>query len=106
MPRDAVFHASPLDALVARVPAAWRGPLLQLVLAWLGLIAWFWRDWADMAAQWWDSSTYNHILLVPLILGWLAWAKGRALGDSLINSLSTASTGWSGMPEVSSEASA
>jgi exosortase A len=57
------------------VPAAWRGPLAQLALAWTGLIALFHADWAVMADQWWNSSTYNHILLVPLILGWLAWQR-------------------------------
>jgi hypothetical protein len=40
-------------------------------LVWAGLIAVFWRDWAAMGHQWWDSSTYNHILMVPAILGWL-----------------------------------
>ena len=27
-----------------------------------------WADWAEMARQWWDASTYNHILLVPVII--------------------------------------
>lgn len=58
--------------LAERVPVHWRGPLLQLAAAWLGLIVLFLGDWRDMAWQWWDSSTYNHILLIPPILGWLA----------------------------------
>lgn len=53
------------------VPADWRAPLGQLVLAWAALMALTWRDWSEMAHQWWDASTYNHILLVPLILAWL-----------------------------------
>lgn len=68
----------PLDAALvpprpwpARLPEAWRLPLLRLVLAWLGLVALTGRDWADMARQWWDSSTYNHVLLIPPILAWL-----------------------------------
>jgi exosortase A len=32
-----------------------------------------------MAGQWWDSSTYNHILLVPLILVWLVSLRARAV---------------------------
>ncbi len=28
-----------------------------------------------MADQWWNSSTYNHIALVPAILGWLIWLR-------------------------------
>lgn len=51
--------------------AAWRVPLAQLALAWTALIALAWRDWSEMARQWWDASTYNHILLVPLIVAWL-----------------------------------
>ena len=58
-------------AWLERLPAAWRAPLLQLALAWAGLIALTWRDWAEMAHQWWDISTYNHILLIPPILAWL-----------------------------------
>jgi exosortase A len=60
------------------IPQAWRLPLLQLVLTWGGLAMLTWSEWADMAAQWWDSSTYNHILLVPPILAWLVrlrWAE-------------------------------
>lgn len=53
----------------------WRAALLRLAVAWIALIAVFFADWAAMARQWWDISTYNHILLVPLILGWLAWQR-------------------------------
>ncbi|HTN14040.1 MAG TPA: exosortase A [Sphingomonadaceae bacterium] len=56
-------------------------PLARLALAWVGLIAWFWHDWAEMADQWWNSSTYNHILLVPLIVGWLVWLRARELAQ-------------------------
>ena len=55
----------------ATLPEAWRAPLIALGAAWLGLIALFVRDWAAMAAQWWGSSTYNHVLLVPAIVAWL-----------------------------------
>lgn len=75
------------DRIAARIPAEWRKALLALGLAWLGILGVFARDWADMAAQWWDSSTYNHVLLVPPILGWLVaqrWPELRKL----------APTGW------------
>jgi exosortase A len=49
----------------------WRAPLVQLVLAWVALVVVFASDWAAMAGQWWNSSTYNHILLIPPILAWL-----------------------------------
>src|SRR5687768_12512428 len=54
-----------------RLPLDWRSPLARLAIAWAGLVALAWADWAEMARQWWDASTYNHILLVPPILVWL-----------------------------------
>jgi len=50
---------------------AWRGGLIRLGVVWAALIVLFRADWRAMAHQWWDSSTYNHILLVPVIVGWL-----------------------------------
>lgn len=54
---------------------AWRAALLRLAGGWLALFIVFLSDWAAMARQWWDISTYNHILLVPLIVGWLVWQR-------------------------------
>jgi exosortase A len=72
MPPEALRTEDPLKArLLAQVPEAWRMPLLRLASVWLGLILLFRADWSAMARQWWDSSTYNHILLVPAILAWL-----------------------------------
>lgn len=39
----------------------------------------FHRDWAAMADQWWNSSTYTHILLVPAILAWLVSIRAPQL---------------------------
>ena len=51
---------------------------MRLALAWLAVFAVTWRDWLAMAAQWWNISTYNHILFVPVIVAWLAWsARGQ-----------------------------
>ena len=66
----------PPEATLARPragvePQTWRMPLLNLALAVAGLLAPTWGDWSEMARQWWDASTYNHILLVPPILAWL-----------------------------------
>lgn len=59
--------------LVESLAPHWRAPLLRLSLLWLACFALFARDWAAMVMQWWDSSTYNHVLFVPAILGWLVW---------------------------------
>lgn len=74
----------PLETALAGIspagylPQSWRAPILQLALACAGLIALTWAAWAAMAHQWWNASTYNHILLVPPIIAWLVrlrWAE-------------------------------
>jgi exosortase A len=64
-----------LTRLIVRVPQHWRAPLTRLAAVWLALIVLFLGDWRDMVWQWWESSTYNHILLIPPILGWLAMQR-------------------------------
>ncbi|MBH5322761.1 exosortase A [Aurantiacibacter sediminis] len=66
-------------ALTDRIAPQWRAPLAYLAVAWLALFAVFAKAWSEMALQWWDSSTYNHILLVPLILAWLVWQRAPEL---------------------------
>ena len=68
-----------------RLPAAWQRSLIALGAAWAMLLVACVQDWVEMAGQWWDSSTYNHILLVPPILGWLVaqrWPELRRLTPS------------------------
>ncbi|MCP5389452.1 MAG: exosortase A [Novosphingobium sp.] len=77
MPHDAAFP--PAAAIGLRLTPAWRGPLVRLASAWIVLIVFFLHDWLAMARQWWDSSTYNHILLIPAILVWLVWARRQEL---------------------------
>ena len=78
-------RAVPPDALHARafrrasLPEAWRAPLIALGAVWLALILLFLRDWRAMGAQWWDISTYNHILLVPAIAAWLVALRRHEL---------------------------
>jgi exosortase A len=57
----------------------WRSGIVRLALAWALLLVVFWSDWRAMAGQWWNSSTYNHVLLVPAILAWLVAQRWRAL---------------------------
>lgn len=62
---------APGMSMAASAALAWRRALLQLGAAWVILILALMPDWVAMARQWWNSSTYNHILLVPVILVWL-----------------------------------
>ena len=78
MPREALA-APHLRRFVVSLPTAWRRPLLLLGAAWIALIALFLGDWRAMAGQWWDTSTYNHVLLVPAILAWLVVLRRREL---------------------------
>lgn len=66
-------------SLLDRVPAAWRTPLLHLGLVWAALVVLFRAQWAEMARQWWDISTYNHILLIPVLLGWMTVQRAPEL---------------------------
>jgi exosortase A len=77
--------------LAARTPARWRAPLVYLAAVWLALIAVFHADWLAMARQWWDSSTYNHVLLVPAIVGWLVSLRLKQLAQL------TPSAWWPGL---------
>ncbi|HEY6868358.1 MAG TPA: exosortase A [Novosphingobium sp.] len=63
----------------SHLPEAWRRPLAALAGVAIALLAVFASDWAEMAGQWWNSSTYNHVLLVPPILGWLVWQRWPGL---------------------------
>lgn len=80
MPREhPPATASTLTGLFKQIGSTWRQALLRLGAVWLFLILLFLPDWRAMAAQWWDSSTYNHILLIPAILAWLVWMRARDL---------------------------
>lgn len=57
----------------------WRSALARLGGVWAVLILVFASDWAAMARQWWDISTYNHILLIPPILAALVWQRAAEL---------------------------
>jgi exosortase A len=63
------------------MPQAWRTPLAQLALAWAAAILLAWNAWAEMADQWWNISTYNHVLLVPAILAWLVRLRWHELKE-------------------------
>jgi len=79
MPREATLKATiaPPISVHGRIPT----DVVSLAATWLGLIALFWRDWRDMATQWWTISTYNHIVLVVPILVWLVLLRRRELAQ-------------------------
>lgn len=61
--------------------SAWQRSLQYLGAAWGGLLLLFWRDAADMVAIWWNSSTFNHCLLIVPILVWLVLQRKELLAE-------------------------
>lgn len=59
--------------------AAWRHRATLLGLTALALIALFARDIAHMASIWWNSSTFNHCLLILPIIAWLVQQRWPAI---------------------------
>ena len=55
----------------------WQVHLAALAVAWAALLGLFQNDVADIASIWWNSATFNHCILIPLILGWLVWQRDR-----------------------------
>lgn len=49
----------------------WHRHLAALAALWAAILALFWRDAADMASIWWNSSTFTHCLLMVPMIGWL-----------------------------------
>lgn len=63
------------------VPGAWVAPLCRLGAASFVLFLVFAADWAAMFRQWWDISTYNHMILVPLVEVWLVRSRRAELAQ-------------------------
>ena len=68
-------------ALVEAIPQAWRARLARLAMLWAALLVLFAPAWVQMVMLWWDSSTYNHVLLIPPILAWLVWQRAPELAQ-------------------------
>ncbi len=62
-------------AAQAAAPSAWRRQLAALAAVAAAILLLFAGDAADMAAIWWNSSTYNHCLLIPPLIAWLVWQR-------------------------------
>ncbi|WP_336986353.1 exosortase A [Altererythrobacter aquiaggeris] len=81
MQPDAALKHQRRDGALHHVPQSWRVPLPYVTLVWAALVILFIEDWAAMAGQWWNSSTYNHILLIPGIFAVLMWQRRDALAQ-------------------------
>ena len=53
----------------------WRTHLAGLAAAWTAILLLFHHDATDMVSIWWNSSTFNHCLLVLPLLFWLIWQR-------------------------------
>lgn len=80
MPLELAGRLRAGPGLFAALPSSWRAPLGLLALAWACAFILLLSDWAAMAGQWWNISTYNHVLLVPLIIAGLTWERLAQLG--------------------------
>jgi exosortase A len=79
MPPERALLPSASGTVLDHLALHWRAPLIRLGLAWAVLFALTWRDWSAMFGLWWNVSTYNHILFVPIIIGWLVWHRRSEL---------------------------
>jgi exosortase A len=55
---------------------------LWLGVAAIALFALTFAEWRAMAHQWWNIDTYSHILLVPPIIGWVAWIRREEIAHA------------------------
>lgn len=80
LPEPASMSA-PLGAHAKRGGAAWRLALIALGCAVAALMMLAAREWVEMLHQWWNIDTYNHLLLLPVIMGWLVMLKAEELAQ-------------------------
>ena len=79
MQHEASLGAEQTGSVWSRITLAWREALGLLALGALTLLTITVREWAEMLHQWWYIDTYSHILLVPIIIGWLVALKADEL---------------------------
>lgn len=91
MLRNLDNKASTFDVFAA-LPPAWRLALLKLAIA-VSILALITHEALyAMVYQWWNVESYNHILIVPVIIGWLLyrrWGELRELQPAIW---------WGGVP--------
>jgi len=79
VPHEASLQEASALLLFTRLSKAWREAIALLVLGSMTLVTITMREWAEMLHQWWYIDTYSHILLVPVIIGWLVALKAGEL---------------------------
>ena len=65
----------PIAAARPATAPGWRDHLVGLGAVWAALLILFRSDAASMARVWWESSTFNHVMLIPPLIGWLVWQR-------------------------------
>ncbi|KEO91565.1 hypothetical protein EH31_02535 [Erythrobacter longus] len=75
MPHEASLQNISTPSSPGRLSKAWREAIALLVFGVLALLTVTMREWVEMVHQWWNIDTYSHILLVPIIIGWLIALK-------------------------------
>ena len=75
MPPDAFAVPASTGRMFDRIPEAWRAALPAALAAWVALAIAFASDWSRIASIAWNSSTFNHILLIPAILAALVYQR-------------------------------
>src|SRR6218665_589134 len=82
-PRRAQAGGMTALALPHTAPAAtgWRPHLLALGFTATAILLLFYHDAAAIAGIWWNSSTFNHCLLIPFILWWLVAQRREELAQ-------------------------
>ena len=71
-----LWHA---EGMTGQLSETWRVALKQLLPVWLASMLLMVREWGEMFHQWWNIDTYNHVLLVPLIVAWLVAMRREVL---------------------------
>lgn len=79
MPPEIAASASESRGFLDRIPHGWRGTLVLLALATAAIVIVTAREWGEMLHQWWNIDTYTHVLLVPVVVGWLVALKATEL---------------------------
>jgi len=58
----------------------WPRQLLMLGALWIATLTLYAHDAIDMVRIWWTSSSYEHCLFIPLLVGWLVYQRREDLG--------------------------